>query len=134
MARYLLDTNICIYIRQRSSLEVAAHLARLKPGDAAMSVITYGELCLWIEKHSQREKALVKLAELNAIAAVLPLTPEVAEAYGSIRADLQARGEIIGGNDLWIAAHARSLKLTLVTNNEREFKRVRGLKLANWSR
>jgi tRNA(fMet)-specific endonuclease VapC len=64
---------------------------------------------------------------------VVPLPGEAATAYGEIRAALEARGEMIGGNDLWIAAHAKSAGLTLVTNNEREFKRVPGLKLQNWT-
>jgi tRNA(fMet)-specific endonuclease VapC len=63
---------------------------------------------------------------------VLPLVPEAAQAYGSIRADLERRGQLIGGNDLWIAAHACALDLTLVTNNQREFQRVPGLKIQNW--
>jgi tRNA(fMet)-specific endonuclease VapC len=63
---------------------------------------------------------------------VLPLTFETAKAYGSIRADLERGGRLIGGNDLWIAAHARAEGLTLVTNNQKEFRRVRGLKLQNW--
>jgi tRNA(fMet)-specific endonuclease VapC len=61
------------------------------------------------------------------------LPEEAASAYGEIRATLEKRGEMIGGNDLWIAAHAKSAGLTLVTNNEREFKRVPGLKLQNWA-
>jgi tRNA(fMet)-specific endonuclease VapC len=65
---------------------------------------------------------------------VVSLPGEAAAAYGEIRAALEARGEMIGGNDLWIAAHAKSAGLTLVTNNEREFKRVPGLKLQNWTR
>jgi tRNA(fMet)-specific endonuclease VapC len=64
---------------------------------------------------------------------VVPLPGEAAKAYGEIRAALEARGEIIGGNDLWIAAHAKSAGLTIVTNNEREFKRIPGLKLQNWT-
>jgi tRNA(fMet)-specific endonuclease VapC len=63
---------------------------------------------------------------------VVPLPEEAVTAYGEIRAALESRGEMIGGNDLWVAAHAKFAGLTFVTNNEREFKRVPGLKLRNW--
>ena len=63
---------------------------------------------------------------------VMPLPAEAGPFYGAIRAALSVRGEMIGANDLWIAAHARAMDLTLVTNNEREFKRVAGLKIQNW--
>jgi len=72
------------------------------------------------------------LQELTALIPVLPMAVEVAKAYGVIRSDLAARGELIGNNDLWIAAHAKSLGLTVVTNNESEFRRVNGLNIENW--
>jgi tRNA(fMet)-specific endonuclease VapC len=74
------------------------------------------------------------LQELIALIPVLPIAVDVAKAYGSIRSDLAGRGELIGNNDLWIAAHAKSLGLTIVTNNESEFQRVDGLKIENWAR
>lgn len=132
--RFMLDTNICIYIRQKKSPQVAAAAAKLKPGVAVMSVVTYGELRVWVERHAQRERALEQITELKRLAAVLPLSPEVGEEYAAIRAHLQARGEVIGSNDLWIAAHAKAEGLTLVTNNENEFKRVPGLKVQNWAK
>jgi tRNA(fMet)-specific endonuclease VapC len=73
------------------------------------------------------------LDEFIAAVPALALPVEVASVYGAIRAALQARGEMIGGNDLWIAAHAKAADLTLVTNNEREFRRVPGLKIQNWA-
>ena len=63
---------------------------------------------------------------------IMELPPQAGQFYGAIRASLEARGEIIGNNDLWIAAHAKAAGLTLVTNNEREFRRIQGLKMQNW--
>ena len=131
-ARYMLDTNICIYLRQNRPPEVAARFRRMQHGDAVLSVITYGELLYGAERSQKRSQALDSLARLVSLLPVIPLPEESAAAYGEMRAALEARGEMIGGNDLWIAAHARSAGLTLVTNNEREFKRVAGLKVQNW--
>jgi tRNA(fMet)-specific endonuclease VapC len=132
-ARYLLDTNICIYIRQQKPAEVLRRFRRLRPGEAALSVITYGELIYGAAKSSQAAVAFDRLRELMEWLPALPLPEAAAEAYGTIRAGLAAKGEMIGNNDLWIAAHARAAGLTLVTNNEREFLRVPGLKLQNWA-
>lgn len=132
-ARYLLDTNICIYIRQKRPPSVLARFARLKPGEAVLSVITYGELLYGAEKSRERTLALARLQELISLLPVLELPLEASARYGQFRADLEKRGEIIGGNDLWIAAHAQATGLILVTNNEREFRRIKGLKLQNWA-
>jgi tRNA(fMet)-specific endonuclease VapC len=130
--RYLLDTDTCIYLRQRRPENVLKQFARLKVGEAAISVVTYGELFYGVEKNAHSSVSFERLTELTAFLSVLPLTFETAKAYGSIRADLERGGRLIGGNDLWIAAHARAEGLTLVTNNQKEFRRVRGLKLQNW--
>jgi tRNA(fMet)-specific endonuclease VapC len=132
VARYLLDTNTCIYIHRRKPPEVLARFRRLRAGEAAVSVITYGELLFGAEKSVMRARVRQIIEEFTSIVQVLPLSAEIARTYGVIRAALSARGETIGANDLWIAAHARALDLTLVTNNEREFKRVAGLKIQNW--
>jgi len=132
-ARYMLDTNICIYLRQNRPPEVTARFRQMQHGDAVLSVITYGELLYGAERSQQRSRALESLGRLVSLLSVVPLSEEAAAAYGEIRAALEARGELMGGNDLWIAAHAKSAGLTLVTNNEREFKRVPGLKLQNWT-
>jgi tRNA(fMet)-specific endonuclease VapC len=132
-ARYLLDTNICIYIRQSRPEEVRRRFRRLRPGEAALSVITYGELFYGAAKSTQRTTALDRLRELLRLLPALALPESAGEAYGSIRADLESKGEMIGNNDLWIAAHAVASGLVLVTNNEREFRRVRGLKVQNWA-
>ena len=131
--RYLLDTNICIYIRQKRPEEVLRRFRKLRAGEAVLSVITYGELLYGAAKGEQRLAALERLRELAHVLPALGLPETAAEAYGAIRADLEAKGEMIGNNDLWIAAHAVAAGLTLVTNSEREFRRVRGLKVQNWA-
>ncbi|MGQ0618755.1 MAG: type II toxin-antitoxin system tRNA(fMet)-specific endonuclease VapC [Panacagrimonas sp.] len=131
-ARYLLDTNICICIRQQRPPEVLARFEKLKAGEAAISVITYGELLYGAEKSRQRTIALGRLTQLISYLPVLALPESAAQEYGQIRAALGSRGDTIGCNDLWIAAHAKTAGLMLVTNNEREFKRVKGLKVRNW--
>ena len=131
--RYMLDTYMCIYLRQNRPPEVTARFRQMQHGDAVLSVITYGELLYGAERSQQRTRALESLARLVSLLPVLPLSEEAASAYGEIRATLEKRGQMIGGNDLWIATHAKSAGLTLVTNNEREFKRVPGLKLQNWA-
>ncbi len=132
MARFMLDTNICIYIRQKRPTAILRRFEQLEPGDACISAVTFGELRYGAEKSAQRERALGLLDELVTLAAVEPLSAETAASYGVIRADLERRGAIIGNNDLWIAAHAVSLGSILVTNNEREFARVADLKVENW--
>ena len=132
--QYLLDTNICIYIRRERPQAVLDRFRVLPAGSTAISVITYGELAYGVQKSPDPRKALLILEELTALIPVLPMAADVAKAYGAIRSDLAARGELIGNNDLWIAAHAKSLGLTLVTNNEREFQRVEGLTIENWAK
>ena len=131
-ARFLLDTNTCIYIRRRRPPEVLARFQELLPGEAALSVITYGELQFGAEKSPTSDRAFKELQEFAGLIPVLSLPLDAGRAYGAIRAALEAKGEMIGSNDLWIAAHAKAADLTLVTNNVREFKRVAGLKIQNW--
>ncbi len=130
--RYLLDTNICIYIQRHKPREVLARFQKLKPGDAAISVITWGELLYGAEKSQQRKKALELLEEFKTFVPVLPMPENAGKTYGAIRAALESKGKPIGNNYLWIAAHAKAAALTIVTNNEREFQRVPGLKVRNW--
>jgi tRNA(fMet)-specific endonuclease VapC len=132
-ARFLLDTNICIYIRRDRPKGVLRRFESLREGEAALSVITFGELLYGAAKSQQSELALEKLIALTAIIPVLPLPAAASDSYGRIRAELERTGRMIGNNDLWIAAHARAEGLTLVTNNEREFRRVRGLRIQNWA-
>jgi tRNA(fMet)-specific endonuclease VapC len=98
-----------------------------------VSVITFGELLYGAAKSTKRIEALARLEELKRVLHVLPMDEAVAESHGVIRAGLESRGEMIGNNDLWIAAHSLAANLVLVTNNEREFSRVKGLKIQNWA-
>jgi tRNA(fMet)-specific endonuclease VapC len=132
-ALYLLDTNICIYIQRQRPEKVLARFQKLEPGDAAISVITWGELLYGVEKSKQRKKALQLLEEFKTFVPVLPIPETAGYTYGIIRAALESRGKSIGNNDLWIAAHAKAADLTIVTNNEREFQRIPSLKVQNWA-
>jgi tRNA(fMet)-specific endonuclease VapC len=131
--RYLLDTDTWIYLRERRRAEVIARFGRAEAGAVGVSVITYGELMYGAEKSARRAEVVAGITEIASIIPVLPLPPEAGAAYGAFRADLQRKGAVmIGNNDLWIAAHAHAADLVLVTNNEREFRRIPGLRLENW--
>jgi len=132
MLHYILDTNICIYITKQRPPEVLEKFSSLKVGSVGMSLITYGELLYGTYRSKNAEKAQDVLDELISIIPIIPIEEAVAQHYAEIRANLSAQGMIIGNNDLWIAAHARSLNKTLVTNNLKEFNRVQGLMLENW--
>jgi tRNA(fMet)-specific endonuclease VapC len=132
--RYMLDTNICIYIAKHRPAEVRTRFERLKPGQLVMSAITYGELSYGVSKSNQRAQARAQLQELVEDVPVEELDSRAAEAYGEMRAALEKQGRLIGNNDLWIGAHALALDLTLATNNEREFRRIPGLSLENWTK
>lgn len=131
--RFLLDTDIFIYLVHRRSEAVAARFARLRPVEVAISCIAFGELRYGAEKSARRESSIAALERLAERIAVLPLDASVCVEYGRIRAALEAAGRPLGNNDLWIAAHALAANLILVTNNEREFARVPGLKIENWA-
>ena len=130
--RYLLDTNICIYIAKHNPPVVRARFDQLSADELAMSVITLAELRHGAEKSQARTKALAALRALQGLIQVEPLTEEVSEHYGKVRSTLERAGQTIGNNDLWIAAHALAQGWVLVTNNVREFRRVKGLKVENW--
>ena len=134
--RYMLDTNICIYIRRRRPPEVLTQFLQLHAGEAVLSVVTYGELVYGMVKQQERplQQAVAQLEEFVSLIGVMPLPVEAGIKYGQIRSFLEFKGQIIGGNDLWIAAHAVSADLILVTNNEREFRRVPDLKIENWAK
>ena len=130
--RYLLDTNICIYIAKGQPLAVRARFAQHTLHDLAMSVITLGELRFGAEKCQARERALNTIEQLMQAIPACALPLEACAHFGEIRAALQKQGLPIGNNDLWLAAHARSQGWILVTNNTREFARVPGLQVENW--
>jgi tRNA(fMet)-specific endonuclease VapC len=130
--RYLLDTNICIYIAKNRPDAVLKRFQKLSIGEVAMSVITHGELCYGACQSRHREDAQKTLSDLASMIPVLPISSQVGERYGGVRSELEHSGRLIGNNDLWIAAHALALGVTLVTNNAREFARVPGLEVENW--
>jgi tRNA(fMet)-specific endonuclease VapC len=129
---YLLDTNICIYIAKQKPESVLKRFTSLTVGEIAMSTITYGELLYGAEKSHHPKKTKDLLEELTHLIPPLPLATDTGKFYGHIRSQLEKRGKIIGNNDLWIAAHALSMDLIIVTNNTKEFSRVPKLKLENW--
>jgi tRNA(fMet)-specific endonuclease VapC len=128
--RYMLDTDKVIYLRDGHIPR--AYLERLSAGSLIMSIVSYGELYFGAKK-GRRKHAMEVLEFIIGGVPPLAMDIEVARTYGELRAELEARGQQIGNNDLWIAAHALSAKLILVTNNEREFRRVPGLKIENWA-
>jgi len=130
--RYMLDTNICIYIAKNKPISVLEKFKTLQVNQIFMSLITYGELYIGAEKSQYKQKTLQKLENLIQIIPVIPMSCAVGSIYGKIRADLEVKGEIIGNNDLWIAAHAIERELTLVSNNLKEFSRISELSLENW--
>ncbi len=133
MARYMLDTDTCSYIMKRSSAPVLRRLQSVPVTDVCMSVITKSELLYGVEVSPRRAQDAAALAAFLPYVETLDFTDSAAHHYAEIRADLRTRGALIGANDLFIAAHARSLGLTLVTNNIAEFERVGGLAIENWT-
>jgi len=131
MLKYLLDTNIVIYVIKRRPL-IALERFNREHGRMAVSSITLAELAHGAEKSSDPARNLRVVEDFISRLAVLPLSDKAAWHYGSIRAGLEKTGMTIGVSDLHIAAHARSEGLALVTNNLREFERVPGLVLENW--
>ncbi|MFZ0417356.1 MAG: type II toxin-antitoxin system VapC family toxin [Candidatus Sulfotelmatobacter sp.] len=133
MPRYMLDTDTCSYIMRRSSDAVLKRLAKVPVDDVCISVVTKSELLYGVEVSPKRRQDEAALAAFLRYVEVLDFPDEASSHYAKIRAHLKTRGTMIGGNDLLIAAHARALGLTLITNNTREFKRVRGLSIENWT-
>jgi tRNA(fMet)-specific endonuclease VapC len=133
MPRYMLDTDTCSYIMRRSHDSVLKKLARVPVSDVCVSVITKAELMFGVEISPERRQDEAALDALLRYLEVLDFPDKASLHYAKIRADLKARGAMIGANDLLIAAHARSLSLTLITNNTRKFGRVRNLSIDNWT-
>jgi tRNA(fMet)-specific endonuclease VapC len=133
MPVYMLDTDISSYIMKRSHEQVLRRLRAVPVGDVSISAITQSELMYGVEVSPRRDQDRLAVEAYVRHVEVLSYPDEAASHYGAIRAALKAAGSLIGANDLLIAAHARSAGLTLVTNNTREFGRVAGLKLENWT-
>lgn len=131
--KYMLDTNIIAYAKNNRPEEVLQQFRQHDIFDMCISAITLAELEYGIANSSRPlQNRLGLMAFLNGIE-VLDFDAEAAQEYGSIRADLKQRGELIGANDLLIAAHAKSKGLTLITNNTKEFERIEGLTIENWT-
>jgi tRNA(fMet)-specific endonuclease VapC len=128
---YLLDTNTCIHIIRRRPESARRKLESTGMGEVAIPIVCALELEVGALRAQGRDYPRL-IREFLALFPVLPLDDSMRGAYGAVRADLERRGEVIGAHDMLIAAHALSLKATLVTNNEREFRRVKGLKVENW--
>ena len=131
MLRYLLDTNIVIYVLKRRPVEVLSTF-NANASRMAMSSITLAELLHGAEKSSRVSENLAAIEDFCSRLEVLPYGPKAAQHYGAIRAALEKLGQPIGVNDMHIAAHARSEGLVLVTNNMGEFARVPALEAENW--
>jgi tRNA(fMet)-specific endonuclease VapC len=132
MPLYMLDTDTCSYIMRRSNEGLLRRLEKVPVSDVCISVITKAELLFGVEVSPKRRQDEAAVAAFLSYVEVLDFPDQASSHYAKIRADLKARGATIGANDLLIAAHARSLSLTLITNNIREFRRVRGLSIDNW--
>ena len=131
---YLLDTNICIYIIKKRPINVFEKFRSLSVGSIGISSITLAELQYGIMKSSNPEKNQEALDKFLTPLEILDFDYKATTEYGKVRADLEKKGTPIGPLDTLIASHAKSLDLTLVTNNEREFDRISGLKIENWTK
>ncbi|NWG20243.1 MAG: type II toxin-antitoxin system VapC family toxin [Chloroflexi bacterium] len=130
--RYMLDTNICIYIIRRKPIDVRAKFEQYSITDFALSTITLAELEYGVEKSSAKATNRHALDLFLIPLTILDFDEAAGKQYGGIRTALEMTGLPIGAMDLLIAAHALSLQLTLVTNNAREFRRVPGLMVEEW--
>ena len=132
MLQYMLDTNICIYVMQNYPARLAGRFNRLSQ-QIAISAVTLGELYFGAEKSARRDENLQEVEIFVGRLEVLPFGPTAAAQFGQIRTELERAGSPIGPYDTLIAAHARAERLTVVTHNIREFRRVSGLRVETWS-
>ena len=131
--QYLLDTNICIYIIKKKPPTVFEKFNNLVPGDIGISSVTVAELEYGIAKSRNPEKNRKAIEKFLAPLEVVEFGFKEAKEYGEIRVTLEKQGNPIGGLDNLIAAHAKALGLTLVTNNFKEFSRIDGLEIEDWT-
>lgn len=131
--KYMLDTNFCIYAIKNKPESVIRKVLAHNPEDLCISVITYAELMHGVEKSQAVEKNRIAMSLFLSAITVLAFNSRAAEVYGEIRAELEKKGTPIGPMDLLIAGHAKSQNLVLVTNNTREFARVTGLQIEDWT-
>jgi tRNA(fMet)-specific endonuclease VapC len=132
--KFLLDTDTLIYLIKRRPADVAARVDRLPADDVlCMSFVSWAELLKGAERSTRKPEVLRRLDHLvREIPVMYPIDSNICHHYAQQSALLKDRGTPIGGNDLWIAAHALALDATLVTHNQREFSRISGLKMEDW--
>ncbi len=131
--KFLLDTNICIYLIKQQPAKVLKHFKAHTVGDIGISSITLAELRYGVSKSQHVEKNRQALDEFILPLEVADFDEKAAGEYGIVRADLEKAGKPIGSMDMLIGAHALALGATLVTNNTKEFKQIKTLKIADWS-
>jgi tRNA(fMet)-specific endonuclease VapC len=132
--KYLLDTDICIYLIRKKPAHVLRRFEQLRIGEAGISAITFSELRFGAENSSNPEDNHKLLLEFVAPLEVLDYPADAAPVYGRVRSALNKTGKSIGPLDLLIASHAVFLDVTLVTNNTSEFSRISELRVENWAR
>ena len=134
--RYMLDTNILIYLIKNKPPAIAERINALDPTDAlCMSFVTYAELLKGAERSTRKPEVLKRLKDLaRSIPVLYSTSASLCEHYATQFTRLRAAGTPVGANDLWIACHALADDCTLVTNNVGEFERVQGLRIENWAR
>lgn len=130
--KYLLDTDTCSYILKRKPVSVLEIFERINTDNIQMSVITYSELLYGAEKTKSQRINTKVIESFCEIIEVVEWDKDAARQYAIIREYLESKGEMIGNMDVMIAAHACSLNLTLVTNNQKHFSKVLNLSLENW--
>lgn len=132
--KYMLDTNICIFIIKNNPLHVLKKFTTLNVGDVCISSVTYAELMFGVEKSLHHQKNKTALEQFVLPLEIMAFDVESAQYYGKIRTELEKKGTLIGALDLMIGAHALSLNSILVTNNVKEFSRVSHLKIEDWTK
>ncbi len=130
--RYMLDTNICSYVLRSRPPSVKARFDEAGDGAFAISAVVLAELLYGAARHPKAVAIRREISDLVSRLAVMPWDEAAAEDYGALRATLEKAGTPLGAMDMMIAAHARSVGLTLVSNDVRHFERVEGLSVANW--
>ena len=130
--KFMLDTNICIYVIKRKPPDVIEHFKPIEISLIGISSITLSELLYGVSKSSKPGQNKIALMQFIAPLEILPYGDEAAQYYGDLRAHLEKQGTPIGSLNMLIAAHALSIACTLVTNNEKEFIRIPNLKIDNW--
>lgn len=131
---YMLDTNICIYLIKRRSEELLNRMRVFRTGEIGISVVTVAELQYGVSKSENKERNQAALEAFLLPLDITDFSVNVTVTYGHIRAELERNGQPIGPLDTMIAAHALSLDVPLVTNNTREFERVKGLRVEDWTK